>query len=223
MQRSDGKWTVFPASYLLGWRRGSGLQGVGDFPHCFTEIHINFWLKFQSSLLWPRQGRATQSLQQRQWFHSSACLIPEKLFLLSSFEKQNFEVCFSVFVLKLYCFILSSKPRVLLKGIFWLKRNLVCLFVCFAKLCSLNKLVPSSWLFWELGLIPSRGTKSSRQGQHHPGDTGWGSCPGPATSVGCWWLAMGLSCCWLITSCPNFAFPKGKGVHPCASPDFQSG
>lgn len=130
MQRSDGKWTVFPASYLLGWRRGSGLQGVGDFPHCFTEIHINFWLKFQSSLLWPLQGRATQSLQQRQWFHSSACLIPEELLLLSSFEKQNFEVCFSVFVLKLYCFFLSSKPRILLKGIFWLKRNLFCLFVC---------------------------------------------------------------------------------------------
>lgn len=209
---------------IFGGKEGDQVSGHwGLFPYCFSEFHINFWLKFQSSLLWPFQGRTTQSLQQRQWFHFCACLIPQKLLLLSSFEKQKFKVCFSVFVLKLHCFILSSKPGILLKGIFWLKRNLFLFFFClFCQTLFPETPDPSSWLFWELGSAScpdcSRGTKSSRQGH-----AGWGSCPHPATLVGCWRLAMALSCCWLITSCPCFAFPKGKGAHPCVCPDFQSG
>lgn len=130
---------------IFGGKEGDQVSGHwGLFPYCFSEFHINFWLKFQSSLLWPFQGRTTQSLQQRQWFHFCACLIPQKLLLLSSFEKQKFKVCFSVFVLKLHCFILSSKPGILLKGIFWLKRNLFLFFFLFV----LPNFVP--WNTWPI-------------------------------------------------------------------------
>lgn len=141
---------------IFGGKEGEQVSGHwGLFPYCFSEIHINFWLKFQSSLLWPFQGRTTQSLQQRQWFHFCACLIPQKL-LLSSFEKQKFKVCFSVFVLKLHCFILSSKPGTLLKGIFWLKRNLfLFFFVCFARLCSLKHLTHPLGCFGSLVQPPA--------------------------------------------------------------------
>lgn len=183
---------------LIFWYGGGEqvARGWGPFPHCFTEIHINFWLEFQSSLLWPFQRRTKGSLQHRQWFHFSACLIPEKLPLLSSFEKQKFEVFFSVFVLKLYCFSLSSKPWILLKGIFLLKRN-IFFFVClFCQTLFPEPPVPSSWLFWELvsASCPdcSRGTKSSRRGQHHPGDSGWGL----VLALPRWWDAGGWQGDW---------------------------
>lgn len=204
----EGEWVTG------GWRL---------FPHCFTEIHINFWLKFQSSLPWPFQGRTAQSLQQRQWFHFGACLIPEKLLLLSSFEQQKFEVFFSVFCPETLLFHSFIKALDTFERNFLIKKeSFFCCCCLFCQTLFPEPPVPSSWLFWELGSAScpncSKGIKRTRQGQHHPGDTGWGSCPGPATSVGCWWLAVGL-----ITGCPCSAFPKGKGAHPCACPDFQSG
>lgn len=191
MQISEIRWKIDCISSFLFFGTEVGQLVAGDwgcFPHCFTEIHINFWLKFQSLLLWPFQWRTTQSLQQRQWLHFGACLICEKLLLLSSFEKQKFDVFFFVFALKLYCFILSSKPWILLKWIFLLKRNF--LFVClFCQTLFPEPPVPSSWLFWELG---------SGRASTTLGTVCLGFCPVPATLVPCWcwqwdWAAAGWS------------------------------
>lgn len=55
------------------------------------------------------------------------------------------------------------------------------------------------------------------------GHAGWWPSPCPATSVGCWCLAVWLRRCRPITCHPCFALPKGKGVHPRVCPDFQPG
>lgn len=165
---------------------GGGLQGLGDFsPPCFTEIHINFWLKFQSSLLCPFQGRTAQSQQQRQQFHFGACLIPEKLLLLSSFEKQKFEVFY--FCPETLFFHSFIKALNTFEMNFLIKKDYF--FVCFAKLHSLNHLCHPLGCFGSSVQPPALTAPDTESSQAGPAPS-WavwlGSGPCPATLVGCW-------------------------------------
>lgn len=170
---------------FLGMEEGGRVTGAwGLFPPCFTEIHINFWLKFQSSLLWPFQGRTAQSLQQRQQFHFGACLIPEKLLLLSSFEKQKFEVFY--FCPETLFFHSFIKALNTFERNFLIKKDYF--FCLFCQTSFPEPLVPSSWLFWELfNLLPwlLQTQKAARQGQDHAGESGWSL----VLTLPCWWDA----------------------------------
>lgn len=213
------RWKICCISSLFfwGWRKGGGLQGLGDFspPALLKFISISGW-SFKAHCYDHSRG-GQHSLYSR----GSNFILVHVWFLRSCFFfhlLKSKSLKFSIFVLKLYSFILSSKPWILLKGIFWLKRTIF--FVCFAKLHSLNHLCHP------LGCFGSCSTSCPDCSRHkkQPGraSTMLGSLAGVLSSPchvgGMLVLAEGLSCCCLVTSCSCFAFPKGKGGHCVPAP-----